>query len=83
MVLSPGGWITLVRFRCHIIGATKSHDLPEAILADQGAPADHSEISARRTNVIKSVRLNSVGGADPPIRYVLYLLHIITLLVLV
>ena len=42
--------ITLVRSRGHIIGATRSHDLPEAILADQGTPADHSEISARRTD---------------------------------
>jgi len=42
--------ISLVRFQGHIIGATRSHDLPEAILADQGAPADHSEILARRTN---------------------------------
>ncbi len=59
--------ITLVRLQGHIIGATRSHDLPEAILADQGAPADHSEISARRTDVIKSVRLNSVSRAHPPI----------------
>jgi hypothetical protein len=63
--------ITLVRLRGHIIGATRSHDLPEAILADQGAPADHSEISARRTNVIKSVRLNSVGRAHPPLHHVM------------
>ena len=32
--------ITLVRSRGHIIRATRSHDLPEATLADQGAPAD-------------------------------------------
>jgi hypothetical protein len=42
--------ITLVPSRGHIIRATRSHDLPEAILADQGAPRDHSEISVRRTD---------------------------------
>ena len=42
--------ITFVRFQGHIIGATKSYNLPETILADQGAPADHSKISVRRTN---------------------------------
>jgi hypothetical protein len=47
--------ITLVRSRGHLIGAARSHDLQEAILADQGAPTDHSEISARRNDVIKSV----------------------------
>jgi hypothetical protein len=40
----------LVPSRGHIIRATRSHDLPEAILADQGAPRDHSEISVRRTD---------------------------------
>ncbi len=42
--------ITLVRSRGHLIRATRTHDLQEAILADQGAPGDHSEISARRTD---------------------------------
>ncbi len=59
--------ITLVRSWGHLIGATRSHDLQKAILADQGAPADHSKILARRTNVIMSVQLNSVGRAHPPI----------------
>jgi hypothetical protein len=36
--------ITLVRSRGHIIGATRSHDLQEAILTDQGAPVDQFEI---------------------------------------
>ena len=45
-----------------LIGATRSHDLQ-----DQVAPADHFEISVRRTNIIKLVRLNSVGGAHPPV----------------
>ncbi len=59
--------ITFVRSRGHKIGATASHDLPETILANQGAPADHSKISARRTDWIQSVGLNSVGATDPPV----------------
>ena len=39
----------------------------EGTLADQGAPADHSKISARGTDCDQLERLNSVGGADPPI----------------
>ena len=60
--------ITLVRLQDHSIGATRTHDLlQEIILADQGAPADHSKISVRRTDVITSVWLNSVGRAHPPL----------------
>jgi hypothetical protein len=58
--------VSLVRLLGRITRATISHDLQEAILADQGAPADHSKILARSTNLIKSVQLNSVGGAYPP-----------------
>jgi hypothetical protein len=61
--------ITLVCSWGHIIGASRSHDLHEAILADQGAPADHSEILARRTNWIQLVWLNSVGLTHRPIEY--------------
>ncbi len=57
---------SLVRSRGHIIGASRSHDLHEAILADQGAPADHSKISARRAGITMLVRLNSVGRTHPP-----------------
>jgi hypothetical protein len=59
--------ITLVRLRDHLIEAARTHDLQEAILANQGAPADHSEILARRTNWNQSVRLNSVGRAHQPL----------------
>jgi hypothetical protein len=38
--------ITLVRSRGHKIGATRSHELPEAALDPKGAPADHSAILA-------------------------------------
>ena len=57
--------ITLVCSQGHSIGATRTHDLQEAILANHGAPVDHSKILARRTNVITLVRLNSVGRAHP------------------
>ncbi len=60
--------ITLVRSWGHIIRATRSHNLQEAILTNQGAPSDHSEISARRTNWIQLIRLNSVGPTHPPLR---------------
>jgi hypothetical protein len=61
--------ITLVCSQGHIIGATRSHDLQEAILTDQGASADHSKILVRRTDWIQLVQLNSVGGAHPPVGY--------------
>ena len=38
--------ITLVRLQGHRIGATRSHELPEATLDPEGAQADHSAISA-------------------------------------
>ena len=47
--------ITLVPSQGHFIGATRSHDLHKVILANQGAPADYSEILARRTKVITLV----------------------------
>ena len=53
----------LVCSRGHLIGATRTHDLQEAILVNQGAPADHSKILARRTDWIQSVWLISVGRA--------------------
>ena len=42
--------ITLVRLQGHIFRATRSHELPEVTLTNQGAPLDHSEILARRTD---------------------------------
>jgi hypothetical protein len=38
--------ITLVRSQGHKIGATRSHELPEATLDPKGAPADHTALSA-------------------------------------
>ncbi len=56
-----------VRSQGHKIGATRNHELPEAILDPKGAPADLSAISAWRTNCNQSIWLNSVGGAWQPL----------------
>jgi len=58
--------ITPVRSRGHSIGATRSHHLQEATLADHGALADHPEISARGTDLYQSQRLKSVGAGQQP-----------------
>ncbi len=42
--------ITLVRLQCHSFRAARSHELPEATLDPEGAPADHSTILARRSD---------------------------------
>ncbi len=55
-----------VRLRGHKIGATRSHELPEATLDPKGAPADHSAILAWRTGWNQSILLNSVGATSPP-----------------
>ncbi len=61
------GMISLVHLQGHNIGVTRNHELPEATLDPKRAPADHSAISAWRTDCNQSIQLNSVGGAQPPV----------------
>ncbi len=59
--------ISLVRLQGHKNGATRNHELPEATLDPKGARADHSAISAWRTDCNQSVWVNSVGAAWQPL----------------
>ncbi len=54
--------ITPVRSRGHSIGATRSHDLQEATLADHGALADHPNIWARGTDLYQSHEISRCGS---------------------
>jgi hypothetical protein len=53
--------ITLVHLQGHKIGATRSHELPEATLDPKRALADHSAILVWKTDWNQLVWLNSVG----------------------
>ncbi len=57
--------ITLAHLRGHKIGATRGHELPEVTLDPKGAQADHSAISAWRTDWNQLIWLNSVGWTHP------------------
>jgi hypothetical protein len=45
------------------VSLSRSYDIHEGTLTDQGAPADHSATLARRTGCNQSVQLKSVGRA--------------------